>query len=63
MQKGNEMIKAEIRTRKNVRFADVASKMLGSDGKPLPGIFLADGLHMNTNGYAIWREYLLPFLK
>ncbi len=63
MQKGNELIKAEIRNHRNVRFADVASRMLGTDGKPMPDIFIADGLHMNAKGYAIWREYLIPFLK
>jgi lysophospholipase L1-like esterase len=30
--------------------------MLGDDGKPKPDIFIADRLHMNAAGYAIWRE-------
>ena len=63
MNKANNLIKEEIKKHKRVRFADLAAKMLGADGKPLPDIYIADGLHMNAKGYQIWRENLLPFLK
>lgn len=63
MKRGNDLIQTEIAKHKRVRYADLASKMIGPDGKPLPDIFLADNLHMNAKGYAIWREHLAPFLK
>lgn len=63
MNRANELIKAEIKKHKRIRFADLASKMLGTDGKPLPNIYVADNLHMNADGYKIWKENLLPFLK
>lgn len=63
MLRGNDLIKAEAKRHKNVRFADLAAKLIGADGKPLQGIFVADGLHMNAKGYAIWRENLSSFLK
>lgn len=63
MNKANELIKAEIKKHKRIQFADLASKMLGTDGKPLPDIYVSDNLHMNANGYKIWKENLLPFLK
>ncbi len=63
MTKANNLIKAEIKKHKKIQFADLGAKMLGMNGKPLPDIFIQDGLHMNTKGYAIWRENLLPFLK
>lgn len=63
MNKANELIKAEIKKHRRIQFADLASKMLGADGKPLPNIYVADNLHMNANGYKIWKENLLPFLK
>lgn len=63
MNKANELIKTEAKKHKKVQFADLASKMLGADGKPLPDIFIQDNLHMNAKGYAIWKENLLPFLK
>lgn len=63
IKKGNELIKAESVKNKNVTFVDISEPMLGSDGKPLPDLFLADGLHMNAKGYAIWRSVLAPLLK
>jgi lysophospholipase L1-like esterase len=63
MNKANELIRAEAKKHKRVEFADLAAKMLGADGKPLPDIYVADNLHMNAKGYVIWKENLLPFLK
>ncbi|MFV0388611.1 MAG: SGNH/GDSL hydrolase family protein [Pyrinomonadaceae bacterium] len=58
MDRANGLVREEARKHKNVYYVDVASKMLGSDGKPLPDIFLGDNLHMNSKGYAIWREVI-----
>lgn len=44
-------------------FINVFPLMLGADGLPKPDIYVADRLHMNTNGYAIWREAVAPHLK
>jgi len=44
-------------------FINVFPLMLGLDGLPKPDIYVADRLHMNTNGYAIWREAVGPHLK
>ncbi len=63
MNRANNLIKAEIKKYKRVQFADLAAKMLGADGKPLPDIFLKDNLHLNEKGYRIWRDNLSPFLK
>lgn len=63
MNKANDLIRAEAKKHKKVQFADLGAKMLGADGKPLPDIYIQDGLHMNAKGYAIWKENLLPFLK
>jgi lysophospholipase L1-like esterase len=37
--------------------------MLGPDGQPKPDIFVADRLHMNAKGYAIWKEAVAPCLR
>ena len=44
-------------------FIDVFPLMLGPNGLPKPDIFREDGLHMNANGYAIWKETVGPYLK
>src|SRR5262249_54584384 len=44
-------------------FINVFPLMLGPDGKPKPDIYVADGLHMNERGYAIWRAAVRPYLR
>jgi lysophospholipase L1-like esterase len=48
--------------RHDMDFIDVFPLMLGSDGRPLPDIFVSDGLHMNAKGYAIWTKAVAPKL-
>ena len=44
-------------------FINVFPLMLGPDGNPKPDIYVADRLHMNPKGYAIWREAVAPYLR
>jgi len=46
-----------------IAFINVFPLMLGADGEPLPDIYVADRLHMNAKGYAIWRQAVAPYLK
>ena len=41
-------------------YIDVATPMLKEDGQPRPEIFLADGIHMNDQGYDLWAEAVRP---
>ena len=59
----NRAIKERTESDSRLTFIDVFSHMLGPDGRPLPDIFVADGLHMNAKGYAIWTEIVKPYLK
>ena len=45
-----------------IDYADVFTPMLRRDGRPRPELFGADGLHMNSDGYAVWRAALAPVL-
>lgn len=49
--------------RHHLDFINVFPLMLGPDGNPKPDIYVADRLHMNSKGYAIWREALAPCLR
>jgi lysophospholipase L1-like esterase len=49
--------------RHRIVFINVAPLMLGPDGQPKPDIFVADRLHMNEKGYAIWIKAVTPCLK
>lgn len=53
---------AEYCRKHHLDFINVFPLMLGPDGLPKPDIFVADRLHMNPKGYAIWREAVGPHL-
>lgn len=58
----NNMIEKYLKKQKNAEFVSVWKAMLGSDGKPMPEIFIQDNLHMNAKGYVIWQKILEPYL-
>jgi lysophospholipase L1-like esterase len=45
-----------------LEFINVFPHMLGEDGLPRPEIFVEDRLHMNAEGYKIWKRVVGPFL-
>lgn len=59
----NNLIKAEIAKDKRAVFVDVFNAMLNEKGEPRPELFVADMLHMNEKGYAIWKGLLEKHLK
>jgi lysophospholipase L1-like esterase len=58
----NALLRADARRDSLVTYADVYTPMLGRSGAPRAELFGADGLHMNSSGYAIWRTVLAPML-
>ncbi len=43
-------------------FIDVWTSMLGEDGEPSRDIYVDDKLHMNQDGYVMWRELVGGYL-
>ncbi len=62
MQASNAAIEAYANTDARVDFVDVGTAMLGSDGLPMPQLFVGDGLHMTPAGYDIWDEIMTEAL-
>lgn len=58
----NRIIEEYTRTDSRLAFIDTFSHMLGSDGQPLPDIYVSDRLHMNPKGYRIWTEVIRKHL-
>ena len=58
----NRQIEIFLKKDKKAIFADVYSKMLKENGRPMDAIFLSDSLHMNAKGYTIWEKVLGKFL-
>lgn len=60
-EKANHLIK-EYCDANGIPWIDTASGMFGPDGNPRKEIFGPDDLHMNREGYYIWRDAILPVL-
>ena len=59
----NRLIAAECARDQRRVFIDVYPAMLGADGQPRRELFAADMLHLNADGYAVWRPLVAPFLE
>ncbi|AHM60769.1 G-D-S-L family lipolytic protein [Flammeovirgaceae bacterium 311] len=58
----NRELKAYADKTKNTMYADVWTAMLDENGVVYDNIFLKDNLHMNSEGYAIWKTVLEPYM-
>lgn len=63
IREANKLIRDYTAKQKGLSFIDVHSQMLGADGQPKPDIYLADKLHMNEKGYAIWTRIVGEYLQ
>ena len=63
MNAANQMVANYAREHDRVTFLDIATPMLGDDGKPKPEFFVKDGLHMTAEGYAAWTKAILPWAQ
>lgn len=59
----NQLVRRFTEERPRLAFVDTFYAMLGTDGLPLPDIYVEDRLHMNPKGYTIWREIVRASLK
>jgi lysophospholipase L1-like esterase len=58
MQATNSLVQQFIDGKPRLAYVDTATPMLGPNGRPRPELFVADGLHMNAQGYQIWSDLL-----
>lgn len=61
-QEANRLVRAWAARQQGIDFIDVATPMLDATGQPRAELFLADRLHMNAEGYALWQEIVAPWL-
>ncbi len=62
-EEANAAIREFLSTYPETGYVDVYHPMLNADGRPRPEIFLEDSLHMNAEGYKIWKQAITPFLS
>ena len=67
MARGNRLIEQFIARLDNpdIRYLDISERMLDRDNGdlPRPELFSDDQLHMNREGYLIWRAAVIPELR
>lgn len=63
MHKANDLVRDLCERNARLFFADLAAPLLDSDGRPDDSFFLADRLHLNVQGYAVWNAALAPILR
>jgi lysophospholipase L1-like esterase len=59
----NELIAGYCKSEGRAEYIDVFHPMLGPDGEPRGDLFLEDKLHLNVQGYRLWREIIRPHLS
>ncbi len=62
MARANDLIAKMADGDERIVFADIATPMLGDDGKPKPELFIKDGLHLSDAGYRLWASIIDPLL-
>ena len=62
MRETNSMIERYALTHPQLAYIDVFTPMIGPSGRPRAELFVSDSLHMNRDGYALWRRLLTPWL-
>ena len=63
MARANALVAAACAQDPLCAFVDVATPMLDAAGRPREELFLADRLHLNAEGYALWAARVRPALE
>lgn len=61
-RESNRRIKRFLQSQPHTRFVNIHQAMLNPDGSVMKDIFVADNLHMNSKGYAIWQPIIRRYL-
>ncbi|QWB96517.1 hypothetical protein KHQ89_03570 [Mycoplasmatota bacterium] len=59
--KANQLIKNYALKNDQLYVLDVSQEFL-LDGRTNETLFVGDGLHLNNNGYEIWRKSIAPLI-
>lgn len=60
IREANALIRDYADAMDNVDFVDVYTAMLDASGKPRAELFRDDALHLNAQGYALWKRVIAP---
>lgn len=63
IRQANELIRTYTLKTRNTDFIDIYTPMLDAAGRPRPELFRDDQLHLNTQGYALWKRIITAHLN
>ena len=63
VRKANALLAAETAVIGHATYVDAHTPMLDRNGHPRAELFTIDGIHLNEEGYRVWREVLVPLLE
>jgi lysophospholipase L1-like esterase len=58
----NKEINAFLKKEKNAAFIDIYDALLDPNGKMREELYVKDRLHLNADGYQIWKKIFLPYM-
>lgn len=63
MNEANDLTRSFSEKSGRLFFADLATPLIGDDGRPDDALFLGDRLHLNAQGYHAWTKALQPVIR
>jgi lysophospholipase L1-like esterase len=61
--RANRLVRELAEQESHLHYADMATILLGPDGRPDPALYQADELHLNAAGYVVWTKALKPLIE
>lgn len=58
----NELVRNAVAAREHVDYIDIFTPMLTREGEPRREFFRDDALHLNAEGYALWKDVIAPYV-
>ncbi|MDG2303969.1 MAG: SGNH/GDSL hydrolase family protein [Candidatus Binatia bacterium] len=62
IERANALVRARTSTNPKLNYIDVATPIFDASGEIRGDLFVADGLHLNAAGYALWTSVVHPVL-
>jgi lysophospholipase L1-like esterase len=59
----NNQVEEYVKTDRRLSYIDVVKPMLADDGQPRAELFKDDKLHLNEEGYRLWKQIVKPHLE
>lgn len=63
VRRTNALLEEFCATDERLIFVNVYPHMVGIDGYPRPELFKKDGVHLSSEGYALWAKLIRPHLR